>query len=70
MNEIVSPMPGKILKILVNVGDAVNDKTVVCIHEAMKMENSIYATCNGTIREIMVREGDNVEINQKLALVE
>jgi biotin carboxyl carrier protein len=61
ITEICSPMPGTILRILVKIGDTVTDDTVVAVHEAMKMENSIFAACEGTIKETTVSEGDVVE---------
>ncbi len=70
MTEILSPMPGKILKILVNIGDSINEETVVMVHEAMKMENSIFAGCEGVVKEILVNEGDAVEVEQKLVMIE
>jgi len=70
MNMIHSPMPGKISKILVRVGDFVKEQTVVMIHEAMKMENNIFAACKGKVSEILVKEGENVETNQALLRLE
>ena len=51
------PMPGTIIKINVNVGDAVNSGTVMCILEAMKMENEIVASVDGTVDAIAVTKG-------------
>ncbi len=70
MTEILAPMPGKILKILVSPGDRIDEETVVMIHEAMKMENSIFAACEGVVTSILVNEGDQVETSQKLVMVE
>ncbi len=69
MNQILSPMPGKISKVNVKVGDKVDYHTEVLIHEAMKMENSIIAGCDGTVNEILVNEGDSVEASQPLITV-
>jgi len=70
MNEVLSPMPGRILRVLVNIGDTIGEETVVMIHEAMKMENSIFAACEGVVTNILVKEGDLVEHGQKLVVVE
>ncbi len=70
MIEILAPMPGTILKILAKVGDVVGEDSVVMIHEAMKMENSIFAACEGTVRKILVSAGESVEFDQLLLLVE
>jgi acetyl-CoA carboxylase biotin carboxylase subunit len=53
-DRIVSPMPGKIIKINVNQGDMVTKGQVLLIVEAMKMENSITAPFDGTIEKLMV----------------
>jgi len=66
MITISSPMPGKISKILVNVGDPVTKKTAVMTHEAMKMENTIFADNSGVVKEILVNEGDVVKYDQPL----
>jgi acetyl-CoA carboxylase biotin carboxyl carrier protein len=50
----------------VAVGDSVSEDTVVCIVEAMKVMNEIKAEGNGTIAEILVENGDNVEYGQAL----
>ena len=52
--EIVSPMPGKIIEIMVEVGDVVEEDQELMILEAMKMENVIPATGSGTVKEIKV----------------
>lgn len=58
---IKSPMPGLVLKILKSVGDNVTKGDTVMILEAMKMENEIKSTYDGTITEILVSEGKPVE---------
>ncbi len=57
---VVAPMPGKVLRVLVAEGDAVQRGTVVAILEAMKMENELRAGGDGTIGRIAVKEGQNV----------
>lgn len=69
MSQIVSPMPGKINKVLVKAGDKVDHNTEVVIHEAMKMENLIIAGCNGIVQEVSINEGDSVELGQVLMTV-
>jgi len=54
------PMPGNIVKINVNVGDAVKTGAVLCILEAMKMENEIKAPEDGVIASINTSKGTNV----------
>ena len=55
-----SPLPGVILDIKVAVGDMVKAGQTVAILEAMKMENSINAECDGVITAIKVAKGDNI----------
>ncbi|MBO5469869.1 MAG: biotin/lipoyl-binding protein [Lachnospiraceae bacterium] len=64
---VASPMPGKILAIKANVGQAVKKGEVVMILEAMKMENEITAPEDGTIASINVAVGDSVESGDTLA---
>ncbi len=64
---VASPMPGKILAIKANAGQAVKRGEVVMILEAMKMENEITAPEDGTIASINVAVGDSVESGDTLA---
>lgn len=63
---INSPMPGKILNIKVKIGDHVEKGDVVLLLEAMKMENEIVASHEGTIASIEVHGNDNVEAGDVL----
>ncbi|MBR2590774.1 MAG: biotin/lipoyl-binding protein [Clostridia bacterium] len=63
---VKSPMPGTILDIKVSVGSAVKKGDVLCVLEAMKMENDICATQDGTVDAILVNKGDAVEVNAEL----
>lgn len=60
-------MPGKILGVKANPGQAVKKGDVIVILEAMKMENEIVAPQDGTIASINVATGDSVEAGQTLA---
>ncbi|MBR6293020.1 MAG: biotin/lipoyl-binding protein [Lachnospiraceae bacterium] len=66
-NKIKAPMPGKILGIKVNVGDAVKKGQVMMILEAMKMENEIVADVDGKVASIDVQVGSTVEADDVLA---
>ena len=68
--EFLSPIPGKIMKILVAVGDAVNEDDEVIKIESKKMENPVYAPVSGTVKEIRVKEQDEVEADDILMLLE
>ena len=60
-------MPGKILAVKKNVGDAVKSGDVILVLEAMKMENDIVAPQDGTVASINVSVGDSVESGALLA---
>ena len=68
--EIKAPMTGKIINIVVNVGDQVNPDDEVIIMDAMKMEIPVYAPEKGTIKEINIKEGDSVKTDQVLMVLE
>ena len=57
---VTSPLPGVVIAVKVNVGDSVKAGQEVAVLEAMKMENSIEATQDGTVTAIHVAKGDSV----------
>ncbi|CAM3315767.1 Biotin carboxyl carrier protein [Streptococcus pluranimalium] len=59
-DALTAPMPGTILKVLVNVGDSVSENQPLMILEAMKMENEIVASSAGTVSAIHVSPGQAV----------
>jgi biotin carboxyl carrier protein len=62
--KVDAPMPGTILDVKVSVGASVNSGEVICILEAMKMENEIVAPQAGTVSSVNVSKGDSVEAGQ------
>lgn len=64
--ELRSPMPGRVVNILVSEGDEVEPGTPLVVVEAMKMENELRAEAGGTIAAIEVTEGQAVEGNALL----
>lgn len=68
--QIVAPMPGKIIDILVKEGETVLEYQDVLILEAMKMENAIPAPEAGKIKEIKVKKDDIVATRQVLMVLE
>jgi biotin carboxyl carrier protein len=64
------PMPGKIIAVLVAVGDAVELGQGLVIVEAMKMENEVRSPISGEVKEIKVKPGDTVEGGALLLIVE
>ena len=67
--RIVAPMPGKIVKVLVNKGDVVQARQPLVVIEAMKMENELRATGAGAVAELHVQEGQSVDAGTLVALV-
>lgn len=67
---ISSPMPGKIVKVMVNVGDEVKAGDTVIIVSAMKMESEYKVKTDRVIKEIKVKEGDTIQANQPLVIIE
>ncbi len=70
MSEIKAPMAGKIIDIMVNVGDSVNEGDEVVIIEAMKMELPVVAEEAGTIKEINCTKGTGVDGEAVLVVLE
>ena len=67
--SIESPMPGKVLKVLVSQGAPVTAGQLVLILEAMKMENEIYAPVAGTVTQLGCKEGDSVNTGDTLLVI-
>ncbi len=68
--EIKSPMPGKIVAVLVEEGQEVSEGTGLVVIEAMKMENELKAPKAGTVRHLDLQEGFSVEGGTVLCVVE
>jgi biotin carboxyl carrier protein len=67
--QVTAPMPGTIMDIAVQVGDAVQEAQVLCALEAMKMKSPIRALRAGTIHQVIVVEGQTVEHGDLLFVV-
>jgi acetyl-CoA carboxylase biotin carboxyl carrier protein len=68
--EVTVPMVGKIINVLVKVGDKVDEDDQIATLEAMKMEMPIVAPAAGTVKEIFVSAGQEVEADTVLATLE
>jgi pyruvate carboxylase len=68
--EVGAPMPGKIFKVLVAVGDEVKEGDILLSTEAMKMETNVKAKKEGVVREILFKEGDQVSQGDLLVVLE
>lgn len=65
-DQLLSPLPGKIVEVFVKSGDHVEKGQVVVIIEAMKMKNSIRSIRSGTVKQVHVAAGDGVSHKQLL----
>ena len=68
--KITAPMPGKVVRLLLREGDAVEAGAGVAVVEAMKMQNEIKSPKKGTVQKILVSEGTPVNAGDVLAVVE
>lgn len=64
--NVLSPMPGSIVEVMVKDGDKVVDGQDLGIIEAMKMQNVLKSEVEGTIKKVHVKAGDNVGVDQLL----
>jgi biotin carboxyl carrier protein len=65
-----APMPGKVVKIAVTDGQQVKEKEILCVIEAMKMENEIRAKIAGVVKQISFKAGDLVGTEETILIVE
>jgi glutaconyl-CoA decarboxylase len=68
--QVKAPLPGVVLSLKVKPGDAVKRGQLLLILEAMKMENEILSAADGTVREILVSAGNNVNTNDVLLVLD
>ena len=69
-NDISSPMPGKVVKIPVSIGEHVTSGQTLIVVEAMKMQSEFKASADRVVREILVKEGDTVNAHQVMIKLE
>jgi biotin carboxyl carrier protein len=68
--KILAPMPGKVVRMLVDQGQAVEAGQSILVVEAMKMQNEIKSPKRGTVQRMVAVEGGNVNAGDVLAIVE
>ncbi|HEX4564251.1 MAG TPA: acetyl-CoA carboxylase biotin carboxyl carrier protein subunit, partial [Solirubrobacteraceae bacterium] len=68
-DTLVSPLQGNMWKVLVKKGDTVQEGQLLCIIEAMKMENEITAHKSGTITALQVAEGEPIQAGAPIATI-
>ena len=67
--QIMAPMPGKVIRVLVNAGDGVEAGQGLAVIEAMKMQNEIKSPKKGVVERVIVKEGQNVSAGETLCVV-
>ncbi|MDR0893185.1 MAG: biotin/lipoyl-binding protein [Mediterranea sp.] len=67
---VQAPMPGVILKVYVQKGDAVKPGDPLCVLVAMKMENEIRSTTEGVVKEVLVEANQKVGMNERVLVIE
>jgi biotin carboxyl carrier protein len=70
VQAIVSPMPGKVVRVLVAVGDAVEKGQAIVVVEAMKMQNELKSNRSGRVLAMAAKEGATVTAGELLATIE
>ena len=68
-HSIDAPMPGKIVKVVVEEGQSVKAGEVLLVLEAMKMQNEITADADGTDKAVNVEAGQNVKVKESLVIL-
>jgi biotin carboxyl carrier protein len=66
---IEAPLPGKIIRVEVTVGNTVEEGGVICTIEAMKMDNPILSPVKASVVEVAVSPGQIVKTGEKLAVI-
>ncbi len=69
-SSVRAPMPGRVVKVLVEVGQEVRKGQGVIVVEAMKMQNELQALADGVVRELRAREGEGVEGGADLVVLD
>jgi biotin carboxyl carrier protein len=70
LEKVEAPLPGKVLRVSVKVGDAIDESGEICTIEAMKMETPILSPVKGVVKELPVIAGKAIKSGETIALIE
>ena len=68
--EIAAPLAGRVFQLKIKAGDTVEADEEILVIEVMKMETPVFVPWDGTIRDVMVKEGDQVAEDDILAIID
>jgi biotin carboxyl carrier protein len=68
--KLTASMPGKVVRIIANLGDQITAGQGVLVIEAMKMQNEVRSPKDGQLKKLLVRQGANVVAGEVLAIIE
>ncbi len=68
--DLLAPMTGKVIEVLLEPGDEVEEDEPVLVLEALKMKIPVVAPVDGVLAEILVEVGDDVEADGRLAVID
>ena len=68
-HEVNSPMTGRVVEVLVSVGDQVGEAALLVVIESMKMENEVFSEVAGTVSEVRVEEDQNVSEEEVIFVI-
>jgi len=68
--KIIAPMPGRIISVEVAKGQEVEADSLILVLEAMKMHNEIFCDAGGKVAELLVSEGQTVNVNDVMVVIE
>ena len=69
VHEVKSPMTGRVVEVLVSVGDRVVETDLLVVVESMKMENEVFSEVAGTVSEVRVEEDQNVSEEEVIFVI-
>ena len=69
VHEVKSPMTGRVVEVLVSVGDRVVEADLLVVVESMKMENEVFSEVAGIVSEVRVEEDQNVSEEEVIFVI-